>query len=105
MTALPRVIGIGNAEPGEHAPLERFHALSPRPSLLVIEAEEMQNAVRDEMGEMIGEGLALLRRLARHRLVGEHDIAQEHGPAVARRTRRSGRTARSSRCRGRASAG
>ena len=64
---------------------------------LVIEAEQVQDAVHDEMAQMVGERLALLRRLARHRLEGEHDIAEQAAarrPAASRRRSAAGRTAR-----------
>ena len=53
---------------------------------LVIEAEEMQHAVHDEMGDVIGErGMCLLARLREHGLGGEHHIAERPRLAELRR--------------------
>ncbi len=51
----------------------------------VIEAEKMQHAVDDEMGEVVGERLALRRRLACDGGVRKDDIAHEQRLARHRR--------------------
>ena len=56
-------VWIGEAEPRENLRLLRFHLLG----FLIIEmivAAGMKNAVNEEMGKMIPEGLLLLLRLA-----------------------------------------
>ena len=45
----------------------------------MVETEEMQHAVNDKMGGMIGERDALRLGLALHRLGGKHDIAKRAG--------------------------
>ena len=55
--------------------LQRFH-LFGLVVVLVVVAEQMQQAVDDEMGDMVRERLAFQCGLARDRLGGEHDVAQ-----------------------------
>ena len=43
---------------------------------LVIVAEQMQEAMDDEMRDMVLQRLAFQFRLARHRLGGQHDVAE-----------------------------
>src|SRR5258708_37827842 len=73
----PRTIGIGDAEPHEHPAFERLHALGIRPPLMV-EAEQMEDAMDDEMREMVGQRLALGLRLFGDRAEAQYDIAERH---------------------------
>ena len=69
-------VGVGDAEPRQNARLHRLHRFGVG-VVLVVEADQMQEAVDDEMAIMVGERLALLLRLALHRLEGEDDVAEQ----------------------------
>src|SRR6185312_14356904 len=84
INAFVDAIGVGDAERGEDTGLECFHTLGRR-SLYMIIAEKMQDAVDHEMTEMIGQTLVLFLRLARDRLVSQHDIAEQHRFTLRRR--------------------
>jgi hypothetical protein len=58
----------------ENAAFEIFHP-GCRAGLLMVVTEQVQNAVRDQVADMIGEGFVLRRGFARYGLEREHDIA------------------------------
>ena len=71
-------VWIGEAEPRENLRLLRFHLLG----FLIIEmivAAGMKNAVNEEMGKMIPEGLLLLLRLALEHCRTNHDVRRHDG--------------------------
>ncbi len=45
--------------------------------VVVVEADQVEEAVGDEMAVMVGERLALVGRLARQRFEREHDVAEQ----------------------------
>src|SRR3546814_1398770 len=57
-------IGIGDAEAGENDPLQRFHLLR-LVGLLVVVAQQMQDAVDQQVDRVVRHRLALLQCLAR----------------------------------------
>src|SRR5665213_1283469 len=77
MAGLPDEIRIGYPERGQDGDLAAFHA-HRLGSVPVVVTQEVKDAVDHQMRQMIGEALALRRGLARHRLEGEHDIAQQN---------------------------
>ena len=91
-----RAVGIGDAEPGQQLDLARLHRLRLGVGL-VIEAEQMQRAVDQEVGQMVGQRLALPRP-PRARLVSNATTTspRSRGPARCPPSpgRRRGRTAR-----------
>ena len=62
-------IGIGDAEILENVALERFHLLGFIVLHMVV-TEQVEHAMDDEMGKMIGKTLVLFRRLARDGFAG-----------------------------------
>jgi hypothetical protein len=80
------VIGIRNPELGQNNPLEELHDRR-RTSRLMVVAEQMKDAVHDQVSQMIGERLILLGRFASHCLECKHDISKQE--------RRAGRGAHS----------
>src|SRR6266550_3194454 len=75
--SFPSLIWIGDAEPCEDPPLQRLHALGCGAAALVIVAQQMECAMHDEVGDMVGGCLVLRPRLAPNGLPGEQNIAQE----------------------------
>jgi hypothetical protein len=43
----------------------------------VVAAEQVKDAVHDQMSEVVGQWLTLLGRLADHRLEGEHNVSEQ----------------------------
>jgi hypothetical protein len=58
------------------AAFQRFHPVGVAGAFVIV-AEEMQHAMHDQMPDVMGERFALRRRLARNRLEGQHDVAEE----------------------------
>ena len=71
-------VGIGNAQFGQYLGFEGFHLKGPG-RLGVIVAQKVQEAVDDEMGEMVGKALALVAGLTGQRFVRQRDVADEAG--------------------------
>src|SRR5690606_37695420 len=67
-------VRIGDAEPRQNADFETFHLLGLAVGLVII-TEKMQHPMHDEMGEVVGQGLAFLFRLPPRGLEGDDDIA------------------------------
>src|SRR5262249_41463020 len=61
------VIGIRNTQLGQYRSLQDLH-FSSSSFALVFPAEQVENAVHDEVAEMVDERLALIDRLALDRL-------------------------------------
>ncbi len=68
-------VGVGDAEPPQNFGLDSFHVFGFC-VLDVIEAQEMQEAVDDEMLEMMARRDGHVGGLARDRLAGEDDVAE-----------------------------
>ena len=85
-------VGVGDAEPGQDAPLQTLHRLRLAVVLVVV-AEQMQETVHRKMGEMVANGLAFGPDFARDRLVGDRDVAEHGRPAAASPSRRVRATA------------
>ena len=77
--ASPRFVRIGNPERRKHGSLDRFHPLGLG-VLDVIQAEQMQHAVHDEMGDVIVKRDVLRSRFLGGGLESEHDIAETARP-------------------------
>ena len=60
------VVGIRNPELRQNSPLKGLHNRR-RTSRLMVVAEQMKNAVHNQVSQVLGEWLALLRRFASHR--------------------------------------
>src|SRR6185312_12701861 len=71
-------IRIGNAEGCENLRLEPFH-FKGLALLDVIIPQDVQESMHHQMGEVIGEGLFKLRRLALEGFPGEDDVAENAG--------------------------
>src|SRR5208282_4568604 len=72
-------VRVGDAEPGKDGGFEPLHAPGVSCERVVV-AQEMERAVHDEVGKMIGERLAESRRLAAARLEGDDDVAEKCRP-------------------------
>ena len=80
-----RRVGVGDAEPGQQLDLPRLHPLR-LVVVLVIVAQEVQRAVDDEVGQMVGAAACPSAAASRaHGLQRDDDIAQE--PRLPRRRR------------------
>jgi hypothetical protein len=69
-------IGIGNTERSENLGFEPFHGKGLIVGYVVV-AEDVEEAMDDEVGEMGLERHALLLRLALQSLAGQRDIADQ----------------------------
>jgi hypothetical protein len=69
-------IRIGDPQAGENTGLKPFHLLGIF-LFDMVEAEDVEEAVDDEMGEMLLERLAEIDRFPLQCLTGEDDIAQD----------------------------
>src|ERR1051325_5447293 len=76
-------IGIGDAQPRQNPSFAPLHCLG-LPERFVIVAQKVEKAMQRQVGNVMVERLGLGARLARHGLVGEHDVA-EMAPDAARR--------------------
>src|ERR1700730_4853398 len=62
---------------GQYLYLAGFHRGGLR-GFFMIEAEQVQDAMHDEMAQVIRQRLVLLGRFPAHRLEGQHDVAEQH---------------------------
>src|SRR6185312_2938170 len=85
-----RCIGVGDAERGKNGALQPFHPLRLGLGEMV-EAEKVQSAVHDEVGQVVGERLTLYGRLAADRLEGKDDVAQRQDVPARQRRRTAGK--------------
>src|SRR6185312_7519492 len=70
-------VGIGNGKPRQCGALQPLHLVGFRVGLVVV-AEQMQQAMDHEMGDVVLQRLVFQYAFARHRLRCQNDIAQ-HG--------------------------
>ena len=80
------VIGIRNPELGQNNPLKGLHDRRCTSRLMVV-AEQMKDAVHDQVSQVVGERLTLLGRFTSHRLERQYDVSEQE--------RRAGRGAHS----------
>src|SRR5262245_3591597 len=76
-------VGIGHPERRQDLGLEPFHGLG-LDLRVVVEPQEVQEAMNDEMLKVVKRGNALLRRLPLQGLHRQHDIAEVAGICRAR---------------------
>ncbi len=65
---------MGHRETPENPALQAFHLFGVA-IVLVVMAEQVQKPVDGEVGQVVAEWLALGRRLAGGRLIGDDDVA------------------------------
>lgn len=83
-------IGVGHAQGLEDFALALLHGVRIVLRLVVV-ADEMQEPMHRQMGQVMEEPLALGGRLPLQRLAGDHDVAERNRPAHARRRRGCGK--------------
>src|SRR3954452_20362883 len=75
-------IGIRNIKPGKDLAFEPLHGLGFVLGFMVI-AAQVEEAVHGEMREVMQEGRALRTRFALGGFVGDYDVAEQRGRALA----------------------
>jgi len=79
---LSRAIWVADAQFCKYGSLQRLHFLGLRLGIDVIVAGKMEQSMNDQMGRMVFERHALVRRLARAGLVRERDVAKHDRGAI-----------------------
>src|SRR6185437_12047011 len=69
-------VRIGDVEAPQNRALELFHGLGIAVALMIVTAQ-MQKSVHRKMGNMMSKRFAVPLRLARHRIVSKHDVAEQ----------------------------
>ncbi len=72
---IQRSVGVGNAETGQDACLQRLHCFGLRVPLMVM-AEQMQHTVDDQMAQVVTNRPSLARGIGQRCLQSDHDIPQ-----------------------------
>lgn len=73
------VVRVWNAECAERGDLERLHGVGLSLAGLMVLSEKVKGAMDEEVGEMVLEGLRLLRTLAHERVIRKNHIAERPG--------------------------